>query len=84
MPANAGIGVFEAFSSLLGKSGENTNASERSEQHCLICSTPLKRSAMLISAKLISAKRNEGFGINAMNGLVPILQSGIPDLYLYT
>lgn len=40
MPTNAGIGVFEAFSSLLGKSGENTNTSERSERHCLICSTP--------------------------------------------
>jgi hypothetical protein len=37
MPAFAGIGVFGAFSSLLGKSGENTNADERSERHCLIC-----------------------------------------------
>jgi hypothetical protein len=32
MPAYAGIVVFEAFSSLLGKSGENNNASERSER----------------------------------------------------
>jgi Pentapeptide repeats (8 copies) len=40
MPAKAGIGVFGAFSSLLEKSEENTNASERSEQHCLICLPP--------------------------------------------